>query len=153
MVDSPNPGHRSPEGTYEKVLKSVLEDPSFTLAEFRALMYLVTKPEGWIIRETQLAEAAGLEADMARRALIGLRTKGCIETQATRGEHGSFSEHTSRLLRDRVVKPAKAQAGTSAAENATVDTASVAKTPHWAPSARTVHRRRSAPLWRFTTVW
>jgi hypothetical protein len=126
-VDSPNQGHQSPEGTYEKVFKSVLEDPSFTLAEFRALLYLVTKPDGWVIRESQLAQALGWKPNMARRALIGLRTKGYIKTQAARDERGGFSRHASRLRRGLVIKPGKAQAGPTVAENAIVDSATVAE--------------------------
>jgi hypothetical protein len=39
--------YRSPGGTYECILKSVLEDPTLTNAEFRLLLYAATKQDGW----------------------------------------------------------------------------------------------------------
>ena len=41
--------HYSPPGTYERIRKSVLEDPTLTNAEFRLALYLVTKPDRWVI--------------------------------------------------------------------------------------------------------
>ena len=48
MADA-KPRYRSPEGTYERILKSALEDDRLTDAEFRVLLHLATKPERlWI---------------------------------------------------------------------------------------------------------
>jgi hypothetical protein len=99
-----SPAYQSPDGTYEKVLKSVLEDTSFTFAEFRVLLYLATKPDDWIIRQKQLEQALDIGVLCAKHALAGLRARGYIEVQEVRASNGKFSKRISRLCRDLVIK-------------------------------------------------
>jgi hypothetical protein len=113
------PAYRSPEGTYEKVLKDVMEDPDLTPVEFRVLLYLATKPEGWEIHAGQVAHALPVLGSKrtVERALAGLRRKGYLIAQQGRDQDaGTFGQHVTRLRRDLVVKTkndSSAQVGTA----------------------------------------
>src|SRR5580692_6058032 len=42
-------------GTYEKILKSVLDDRTITDAEARLVMYLAARPPGWVVYPDMVA--------------------------------------------------------------------------------------------------
>lgn len=96
--------HQSPAGTYEKVLKSVLENPSLTDAEFRVLLYAATKPEDWVLSAKQIAAAIGRSPDHVERALTGLRKKGYVSIVTTTDERNRYRRRTSHLNRHKVIR-------------------------------------------------
>lgn len=111
----PRKGHRSPPGTYERILKAVLETPSgqtagcsaercrLTDAEFRLVCYAATKPRDWVFNPKQIADALEWPRGRASRALRALRRKGYMVTVPVRGPQGQFKRRVTRLNRSRVV--------------------------------------------------
>jgi hypothetical protein len=95
--------HYSPPGTFERIRKSVLEDPTFTNAEFRLVCYLATKPDGWVIHVDQLAAALGRTTYEIGRAVTGLRRRGLVEGKQARDERGRVGPRIDRFRRDLVV--------------------------------------------------
>jgi hypothetical protein len=96
-------GYRSPVGTFESILKTVLEDFTLSPSAFRLLAYLITKPAGWVINEKQLIFASAWKPNMVRMALRELRRSGLIEDAVVRGADGVIKGHESHLLRHLVV--------------------------------------------------
>src|SRR5438034_11021858 len=70
--------YTSPPGTFEAVRKEVLEDPTWHPAAFRVALYLVTKPDGWVIRDRQVADATGLSKTAVAGAIRDLRAQGLV---------------------------------------------------------------------------
>ena len=99
--------HYSPPGTYERIRKSVLEDPSLTNAEFRLALYLVTKPDRWVIHPRQLAGALDRTVNEIETALRGLRRRGLVAEEVTRtpGSGRRITSRQRRFRRDLVVHP------------------------------------------------
>jgi hypothetical protein len=96
--------HRSPDGTFEPILKSVLEDQTLTPCEFRILLYLSSKPDKWIIVSKQIETALRWPPDRVRRALQGLRRGGYLTQEIQRdAATGQVRRSVSRLNRDKVV--------------------------------------------------
>jgi hypothetical protein len=102
-------GYRSPPGTYECILKAVLENPEFSDAEFRVLLYLATKPAGWIASERQIAEALQRPPERIRLALRGLRKHGYLVLENPSRTQGRFDRRPSVLRREMVLHPAQHQ--------------------------------------------
>jgi hypothetical protein len=98
--------HYSPPGTYERVRKSVLEDPSLTNAEFRLALYLATKPDRWVIHPRQLADALDRTVNEIETALRCLRRRGLVEEEITRTPDGRrIVRRQSRFRRDLILQP------------------------------------------------
>jgi hypothetical protein len=97
--------YRSPDGTYEVLLKSFLEDASLTDAEFRVAAHLATKPDGWELIPKAVAAALDGETRWTeakvRRALTGLRERGYLTVTQVRNADGTFGEYRASLCRDR----------------------------------------------------
>jgi hypothetical protein len=104
--DTQASGYRSPPGTYARVLNSVLEDPTYTLAEFRVLLYLASKPPGWNIKPAQVAAALALsERWEIDPALAGLRRRGHVIGGQARFTNGRFGKGSSNVDRPTVLAP------------------------------------------------
>lgn len=99
-------GYRSPEGTYEVILKSALEDTKLTDAEFRVLMYATTKPHEplpWVFHHRKVAEELSWPEERARLALRGLTRHGYMALEVQRDEHGRIKGKVRTLRRELVV--------------------------------------------------
>lgn len=94
--------YRSPEGTYEPVLKSVLEDWTLTDAERSLLLYLATKPGGWKFYTAQLTRIIPRPERTIRRVLAALVRKGYLTKERIR-DGGTFSEFFYLLRRERLL--------------------------------------------------
>ena len=99
--------HRSPDDSYEVMLKPALEDASLTDAEHRVVTHLATKPPAWtLIPKAIAADLDGgsrwTEAKV-RRALTGLRAKGYVVTGQERNADGTFGGYSATLDRSRVL--------------------------------------------------
>jgi hypothetical protein len=127
-------GYRSPPGTFEPVLKSILEDPALSDAEFRVALYLATKPEGWAAKPRQIARALNRPLSRIERALTGLRAKGLVTTAEER-QNGVFTARTSRLNRALIVAPASKPPGQD----------QHAESAPWSPPADSPQTPRSEP--------
>ena len=99
--------HYSPPGTYERIRKSVLEDPSLTNPEFRLALYLTTKPDRWVIHPRQLAAALDRTVNEIETALRGLRRRGLVTEEVTRtpGSGRRITSRQRRFRRDLVIAP------------------------------------------------
>ena len=96
--------HYSPPGTFESIRKSLLEDPTFTDAEFRLLCYLATKPKDWVIHRKQIArDLERSERHWVVPALKGLRARGLIVMTDERDERGRVRKRESQLRRNLVI--------------------------------------------------
>jgi DNA-binding MarR family transcriptional regulator len=105
--------YRSPEGTYECIRKTAMEDASLTDAEFRVLLHLAGKPErnrdGEPWRVCPKAIAADLRGgsrwseDKVEKALAGLNRKGYVPAEAERDRHGRITGWSRTLERGRVL--------------------------------------------------
>jgi hypothetical protein len=99
--------YRSPDGTYEILLKSFLEDSSLTDAEFRVAAHLAAKPEIWEINPKAIAAdldggSKWAEAKV-RRALTRLCSRGYLVTTQERSADGTFGSYAAALDRSRVI--------------------------------------------------
>jgi hypothetical protein len=112
--------YTSPPGTFERIYKWVLEDPTLTNAEFRLVCYLAGKPPGWVISAGQLAAALERSEYEIATALRGLRKRKLVITTDERGERGRVTGRVSRLDRSAVVAP-NAQVSTHMPDSAIVD--------------------------------
>ena len=101
--------YRSPEGTFEPVLKSALEDTGLTDAERSVLFFIATKPEfngdgePWVLSVAALARDMGRPEERIRRALRGLRRAGYVTAKQDRAR-GRFGRGVSVLNRAKVLK-------------------------------------------------
>lgn len=102
-ANSAKPRYRSPDGTYEVILKSVLEDASLTDAARSVLFFAVTKPEDWVLSVTALARDMGRPLERVRLALRELRKAGYVSVTEVRGPDGRMKRRTSRLNRHMVI--------------------------------------------------
>ena len=96
-------GYRSPEGTWEPVRKSVLEDFTLPCAAFRLLAYLATKPASWVINEEHLIRVTGWPANRVRQGLRDLRKRGYFDEAVERKPSGTIVRREWTLPRDLVV--------------------------------------------------
>jgi hypothetical protein len=108
--------YHSPGGTYECILKSVLEDPSLTNAEFRVLLYAVTKQDGWKFYPGHIVRALGRTKFEVEKALAGLVRKGYAVQAQDRQAGGKFMASFYRFGLDLVLRrpgdePAQVAAG------------------------------------------
>jgi MarR family len=103
IQQAPKPPYRSPDGTWECILKSVLEDPALTNAEFRLLLYLATKPPGWEIHVSHLVQVLERTRYEVTKALTGLRRQGYVVDRAARDETGKVESWAAGLRRELVL--------------------------------------------------
>jgi len=107
--------HRSPEGTYEPVLKAVMEDlATLTDVEFRFLIYLAAKPPGWKFYTSHLARTTRWGERSVRRLFAALESKGFLTKECVRDSAGTFGEFFYLLRRNQVLAtPADSKSRTS----------------------------------------
>jgi hypothetical protein len=115
MPDSPagRTPHRSPEGSFEVVLKSVLEDYAISADEFRVVMYLAAKPERnkrtgelWRADPRLIAYDLGWAQSRAERALRMLRRDtSYLREVIERKPNGRYGRQFSVLNRKLVIAP------------------------------------------------
>jgi hypothetical protein len=95
------------------VRKSVLEDPSLDVWAFRLLLYMVTKPEGFVFVPAVLMRDGSLPPGprggrswVVEKALPALHEAGFIKPAQGRRVNGTFGRGgTWELVRDRVIVP------------------------------------------------
>jgi hypothetical protein len=104
----PKPRYRSPDGYYDVILKSALEDVSLTDAARSVLFFAATKPERnsagerWVLSETALARDMCRPPERIRRALRELRKSGYATVVTERDEHGRVKRMTTVLNHEKV---------------------------------------------------
>lgn len=103
MADS----YRSPDGTFERIRKSVLEDYKLTGDEAQMINYAAAKPEGWVFYETKVAEETGWTRHKVRMAFRGLRKHGYFVVGQDRDAKGKIVGSVTRLDYDKVIAPDK----------------------------------------------
>ncbi len=108
--------YRSPEGTYEMLLKSALEDTALSDHARSVLFFAAAKPERnrkgerWVLSETALARDMNRAPDRIRLALRELRKAGYLSTVTERDERGRVVRVTTSLNRETVaVQPKTAE--------------------------------------------
>lgn len=111
--------HYSPPGTYEAIRKEVIEDPTWTLAEFRLVIWLAAKRDGWVIHPKVLADGTGLSGRAVLTALTGLRRRDLVYDMAIRTPDGRLIDHWETRFRRHLVV-----AGSTPPETARVDVTS-----------------------------
>ena len=99
--------HYSPPGTYEKIRKDVIEDPTWTPAEFRLAVYLAAKPDGWVIHVGSWPTApAWVDAPSVTR-WPACRRRGLVDDDAkdaTRDKaSGRYGARVARFRRDLII--------------------------------------------------
>lgn len=95
--------YKSPEGTFERILKSVIEDADITADEFRVLVFLASKPDGWQANEGQIAAAINMKPWAIKQALKGLRRQKYLVVAQPRCNGGQWEQGGSQLAKDRVL--------------------------------------------------
>jgi hypothetical protein len=96
--------HYSPPGTFEAIRKEVIEDPTWTPAEFRLVIWLAAKRAGWVIHPKVLADGTGLSGRAVLAALTGLRRRDLVYDVPVRTPDGRLIDHwETRFRRERVV--------------------------------------------------
>lgn len=94
----------SPDGKFETIRKTILEDSELSPAEFRLLMYLVAKPDGWQAHDGQLADALPTMTKHAiRYGLQGLRDRGYLIKGTAVRVQGKITQGGSVLDRAKVL--------------------------------------------------
>jgi hypothetical protein len=149
--------YRSKPGTYERVLKSALEDYTLSDKAYRLLMHLATKPVFWVIDPAQIAAELGKsERWWVDPALAELAAKGYVTGGARkRDSRGRITGRApSALLRSKVIAPdaepsaSETDVTVSPAETCSPSTSETdvvvppAETPHSPSSHRNVGNRR-----------
>lgn len=100
VPDQDHQPYRSPGGTFEPVLKAVLEDfTTLTDTEFRFLLYMTTKPPGWRFYTSHLARTTGRRERSIQRLLPSLVRKGYLTKERIREDGGTFTEFFYLLRR------------------------------------------------------
>lgn len=95
---------QSPAGTFERILKEVLEHPDLTSDEKHLLMYLATKPEGWKLNVDQVRSAVNMSRNAVKTARAGLIRRGyLLEGAKRRGAGGRLEQDGATLVRERVL--------------------------------------------------
>jgi DNA-binding MarR family transcriptional regulator len=105
--------YRSPEGTFERIRKSVLEDYTLTGDEMQVLMYAAAKPPGWEFHEGAVVRETGWTAYKVGKAFTGLRKRGYLRREQERDERGRAVRWVTTLNRDVLIAPDKPQARTT----------------------------------------
>ncbi len=114
MTDAPErTPHRSPEGSFEVILKSALEDYALSSDEFRVVMYLAAKPERnqktgelWRADPRLISYDLGWVCSRAERALRMLRRDTPYLREVTeRKDNGRFGRQIWVLNRELVLAP------------------------------------------------
>jgi hypothetical protein len=91
---------------YEKILASVLDDPTMTDAELRLAMYLARRPPGWVVIPAVVAkEIKRNERHWVRPTLRLLAARGILVAGRERGERAQFGAVTYRICREELVAP------------------------------------------------
>jgi DNA-binding MarR family transcriptional regulator len=103
--------YRSPEGTFEVVLKSAMEDMTLSDAARSLLFFVACKPELttrgelWVLVPEALAKDTGRSPAHIRRALTELRKAGYVSVTELRSPDRRFTRRLSTLNRWKVAKP------------------------------------------------
>jgi hypothetical protein len=93
-------------GTYEKILRSVLDDPTLTDAEARLIGHLATRPPGWVVIPSVVAkDIKRNERYWVRPTLRLLAARGIITAVRDRGERAQFSSVTYLVNREELTAP------------------------------------------------
>jgi hypothetical protein len=96
-------GQRRRPGTYTAIHNDVLTDPTLSLAAFRVLMYLATKPDGWTVQTADIANELGLPYQTVRQVVRPELTKaGYLKTAKIRKDGRIVASETT-LVRPLVV--------------------------------------------------
>lgn len=103
----PKPRYRSPDGTFEVLLKSALEDVSISDAARSVLFYAATKKQDWVLVVKAIARDMNRPEERVRLALRELRSAGYVSVTTVRSGEGTFQRRVSTLNRHKVVKAAK----------------------------------------------
>lgn len=103
--------YRSPDGTWERIRKSVLEDYSLTGDEARLLNYAAAKPAGWVFYETAVVQETGWTAYSVRKAFTGLHKHGYLIRKPVRDDQGKAVKWNTTLNHAKVIVSDKEAAG------------------------------------------
>jgi len=128
--------YKSPPGTYERIWKHLLEDPTLSDAECRGICYAAGKPPGWVFYPDVMARELDRSVGWAKRVLTELRKRGLVVTSPVLTERGTYKQRPSELRRDRI----------GPVQNHDAESA------RWLPLAETSHRRSSEPARRLTSA-
>jgi hypothetical protein len=92
------------DGHYTAIHNSVLTDPSLSLAAFRVLMYLATKPDGWTVQTADIMKALELSRHAVREvARPELVEAGYLKTEDIRDSGGKVIRRETSVIRPLVV--------------------------------------------------
>jgi hypothetical protein len=130
--DEPPASYKSPAGTYERILKVILEDPTLTDSEFRLLAYLATKPAGWQLREEQLMRALGRPLNWVQTARSRLRKRGLLTEMVERSADNSRIERRYLTLCRDLVLSGSTAGDSSSGES--LDQVTLQPSPAWLES-------------------
>jgi hypothetical protein len=95
---------------YEKILRSVLDDPTLTDAEARLIGHLATRPPGWVVIPSVVAkDIKRNERYWVRPTLRLLAARGIITAERGRAERAQFTSVTYLVNRDELIAPSGEQ--------------------------------------------
>lgn len=80
-----------PKVKFTTLSNQLINDPSLSPEELGMMAYLLSKPEDWIVRPTQLADRFGMGKDRAYRILRELIDKGWIKNSGNKTPEGKFT--------------------------------------------------------------
>ena len=118
---------KPPDGHYTAIHNSVLTDPSLSLAAFRVLMYLATKPDGWTVQTADIMNSL----DLSRHAVREVARPELVEAGYLKTE--DIRDSTGKLIRREttVIRPLVVYLGKSAGQNLRREIPDAGNAPDW----------------------
>lgn len=85
------------ERNYFSVARATAQDSTLSFEARGVLLYLLSKPDDWIVQPADLMREGGIGRDKAKSLLKELREAGYIQTEMLHDELGQFSGKVDRI--------------------------------------------------------